>query len=194
MPLFGRCTELCVRDALTYLDLGVRATAATVLTVALGAKLSSRTAFALFADSLRPVVGTPSGRASAAAAAALAMAEALVVVVLAALPGAHAGLVAAAVLLAAFSAVIALTMSTGRVATCRCFGASDEPLGVLHLIRNLGLAGFCLVPVMLDGGSAVDRVDVAAAVIATGVALGVRVTRAEDLAYAFAQRGRKASA
>lgn len=53
---------------------------------------------------------------------------------------------AAIVLLAAFSGLIALRMSQGRRPACACFGAwSAKPIGPSHLIRNGALLGLAVL-------------------------------------------------
>ncbi|MFI6586828.1 MauE/DoxX family redox-associated membrane protein [Embleya sp. NPDC050493] len=46
------------------------------------------------------------------------------------------GFVVAGVLLAAFTAAVGAALRRGRRSPCRCFGASDTPLGARHLVRN----------------------------------------------------------
>lgn len=54
--------------------------------------------------------------------------------------------IAAIVLLAAFSGLIALRMSQGRRPACACFGAwSAKPIGPSHLIRNGALLGLAVL-------------------------------------------------
>lgn len=63
------------------------------------------------------------------------------------------GGVAAAGLLAVFSAVLVDRLSRGFTAPCNCFGSSgSRPLSLRHLYRNGGLAGAALVASALSTG------------------------------------------
>ncbi|MFE3315054.1 MauE/DoxX family redox-associated membrane protein, partial [Embleya sp. NPDC059213] len=46
------------------------------------------------------------------------------------------GFAVAGVLLAGFTAAVGAALRRGRRSSCRCFGASDAPLGPRHLVRN----------------------------------------------------------
>ncbi|MEU1883637.1 MauE/DoxX family redox-associated membrane protein [Streptosporangium sp. NPDC020072] len=68
------------------------------------------------------------------------------------------GLGLAAMLLAAFTGAIGSAVRRGATTSCRCFGASDQPLGVRHVVRNVillsvaaaGMAGTLLASGGLD--------------------------------------------
>jgi hypothetical protein len=95
------------------------------------------------------------------------------------------GLALAAGLLAIFTVMIRLTARRGVAMSCRCFGASDQPLGVRHVVRNtillsitaVGVAGTLITP------SGADRLDVAALILSgfVGVVLAALVVAYDDL-------------
>ncbi|MEM7275441.1 MAG: MauE/DoxX family redox-associated membrane protein [Actinomycetota bacterium] len=83
-------------------------------------------------------------------AAAVPVAEAVTAALLVLAPGW--GGVAAATLLAGFTANLATVVRSGRVAHCACFGgASTEPVSVRHLVRNAVLLIPALAASTVDG-------------------------------------------
>lgn len=94
------------------------------------------------------------------------------------------GLGLAGLLLVGFGVGIAAAMRRGVRTSCRCFGASSQPLGARHLVRN---AALLLVAVAgLTAGPAGD-IELAGRVIAAGAAaiLAVLVFRLDDLIDLF---------
>lgn len=69
-------------------------------------------------------------------AAVVLVAEAAVPVLLVVPPATSYGFAVGGVLFAAFTAAIAVALRHGRLAPCRCFGASSAPIGPRHLARN----------------------------------------------------------
>lgn len=137
-----------------------------VLAVSAASKLRSRAAFSRFADSVRRVHLVPA-RLARPAAAVVALAEAAAVALLVAPPLATAGLALAAVLLAAFTVVVAVAIARGVQAPCRCFGgASERPYGPAHLVRNVLLMAVVAFALWSDPPSAYDAGGVAVAVFA----------------------------
>ncbi|NUR28377.1 MAG: hypothetical protein HOV83_21465 [Catenulispora sp.] len=70
----------------------------------------------------------------------------------------------------------------GAAAPCRCFGASTTPLGPRHVARNVALIVACLAGLagsLADGALHLPLTLVAAAF---GAALGLLVTRLDDVA------------
>jgi hypothetical protein len=111
--------------------------AATLVVAAVG-KLRSRTAFAVFAETLSDL-GWRSQRWRLLAAALLPAAE-LGSAVLLAVPASRMwGYVAALVLLLSMTVIGAAMLRRGRRLRCRCFGRAEENMGVSTLIRNLVL-------------------------------------------------------
>lgn len=128
---------------MTLLGLAAAIVLAAVLVVAAVAKLRDPEATAADFASL----GLPAGPllARAVPAAELATAAALVLN-----PG-WGGVVAFA-LLAAFTAVLASVIRSGRVATCACFGGSTaEPVSARHLVRNGVLLALAAIAATLPG-------------------------------------------
>jgi Methylamine utilisation protein MauE len=99
------------------------------------------------------------------AARAIGLGELALAVALLLDPAGIGSLVAAAVVLAAFSAVVARAVRAGETFPCACFGNEQRPLSTATIVRNLGLL-------------AVAGAGLAAAVV------GVRTTAA-DRAYGF---------
>ncbi|WP_020554394.1 MauE/DoxX family redox-associated membrane protein [Embleya scabrispora] len=67
------------------------------------------------------------------------------------------GFAIAGVLLAAFTAAIGAALRRGRRSSCRCFGASDAPLGPRHLVRNGVLLAASIAGLSATGvGSSAD--------------------------------------
>lgn len=115
--------------------------AATLAVAGLG-KLRGRASFAAFADTLRDL-GWRSAACRRLAAAALPLAELGSALLLAAWLAGIWGYAAALVLLLVMTAVAATAVRRGRRLRCRCFGRTEERIGVSTLIRNgvLMLAG-----------------------------------------------------
>jgi Methylamine utilisation protein MauE len=124
------------------LVLAARALLAGLLAVSASAKLRGPEALHGFAAST-VALRIASRRWSFPLAVATAVAEAVTAVLLAVPGTAPAGLAAAAVLLATFTAAIGLSLKRGARAPCRCFGASRTPLGAPQLLRNLVLLAVC---------------------------------------------------
>lgn len=153
-----------------------------VFTLALAGKISSRGAWSAFVESVRAMAVIDRAKAPMAAVATAA-AEAGVIV-LAVIPVRWAGsaaFVLAAGLLGCLTVAVTKVVRRGAPVPCRCFGASETPLGVPHVVRNvilvvtalLGLAG-SLVNGPFDLGLAL-------VVAVFGAALGLLMTRWDDL-------------
>ncbi len=94
------------------------------------------------------------------------------------------GYALSALLLLAFITLIAHALWRGRAASCNCFGASSEPLGPAHLLRNVVMLAIALT------GQAVAPLSVTLelrpehlAVGAGGALAGWLLTRWEDLVF-----------
>lgn len=126
-------------DATAYLTIGCQAVVAVTFARSCAAKVARRGAFADFTGWLTGAVRVPGAVAVPVAAAAVAaegaVAAALLVPPLAPLPVLTA-FVAAAVLLAVFTAAVASMIRRRVRVPCRCFGAGREPPGAPHLARN----------------------------------------------------------
>lgn len=123
-----------------YLAVACRCAVALVFAVSAGSKVRNRAAFAAFESSVRGLRLLP--RSATRPITVATCAAELAVVPLVAVPAtADAGLLLAAALLAAFSAVISTVLARrGTAVACRCFGSSGQPLGAHHIIRNAVLA------------------------------------------------------
>ncbi|MFI7464923.1 MauE/DoxX family redox-associated membrane protein [Nonomuraea sp. NPDC049646] len=165
-----------------YVDVACRLLLLTVFALALASKVTSRTAWREFVESVR-AMRVARGEAARPVAVAAAVAEALVVV-LAAIPLSWAGTAAfvlAAGLLACLTVAIVLVVRRGAAVTCRCFGASTTPMGVPHVVRNLVLLAVALLG--LAGAAAAQPADLALAAIVGvfGAVAGLLMSRWDDL-------------
>ncbi|MFD5743667.1 MauE/DoxX family redox-associated membrane protein [Streptomyces massasporeus] len=173
---------------MTYVAFACRILLFGVFLLALAGKVRSRTAFASFARSITDLRLFPR-KVSRAAAAAVIAGEVAVLLLLVPPRTAHLGLAAAVLLLLAFTAGIVVALRGGRRAPCRCFGASATPLGPLHVVRNLilagtGAAGFAVMTALPAGGWPAHAGGGAVAAVAAIVA-ALLVARLDDLAALF---------
>ncbi|NMO15718.1 hypothetical protein HPC49_02505 [Pyxidicoccus fallax] len=153
-----------------------------VLTLAFVSKLHGRVAFQDFIQTLgrfgfpKPWVGAP-----LAAAVVLAEAASALLLLLAPL----AGYVLALALFTGFTLGIARVLRRGERVRCRCFGASDTPMGASHLVRNGLLLAVTLVGAAgHEPGSPSSPVAVVAwGAGALGVLSGLFITRWDDLVF-----------
>ncbi|MET8221599.1 MauE/DoxX family redox-associated membrane protein [Streptomyces hirsutus] len=169
-----------------YLVAGARGLLGLVFLGSVIGKLTGRSEFTTFVDSIRalgvvpPVLVHPVARAVIAGEAA--------VCVLMAVPvrgGVTAGFLVAAFLLTAFIAGIAAAVRRGATTPCRCFGPSSTPLGIPHIVRNavlcaVAVAGALAVPVGADarpGGAMVAGI--------AGLFAGAVVTQFDHLLTLF---------
>jgi hypothetical protein len=123
-----------------YLALACRCTAGVVFAVAAISKVRGPAAYRAFAAWLDGLTALPVPVRGWAAPVLIAVEVTVTVTV--ALPWtATAGLLLAAVTLAAFAVGVAVMIGRGATEPCQCFGASSVPLGPRHVIRNaLGCA------------------------------------------------------
>jgi hypothetical protein len=179
------------------LVVGVLVLTGAVFVASSFSKLSGRSAYQGFQSGLRetglvpdrrlPVTAAALASAEAVAAAALVAAAVMLTVgAAAARPVALLALIFGTVLATVLAAGVAVVVRRGVSARCNCFGAAaGQPLGRMHLIRNLSLlvvevAALALTPLA-------DRPAPAAAAIAAvaGVVLAMLFIRWEDLAALF---------
>ncbi|WP_395842441.1 MauE/DoxX family redox-associated membrane protein [Archangium violaceum] len=167
---------------MSAVDLGCRLMLSVVLTLAFASKVRNRSSFQDFIQTLgrfgfpKPWVGSP-----LAAAVVLAEAASALLLLLTSL----AGYVLALALFTGFTLGIARVLRRGERVRCRCFGASDTPMGASHLVRN-GL----LIAVTLAGavghevGPPSSPLSVAGwGAGALGVLAGFFITRWDDLVF-----------
>ncbi|WP_338106225.1 MauE/DoxX family redox-associated membrane protein [Micromonospora zingiberis] len=171
-----------------YLAVACRALVFGVFLCSLASKLRGPAAYSSFVASTGGLLGRPRrGVAVGVAAAGTVMAEAAVTVLVVIPATAPTGLTLAAALLVAFSVAIVLAMRGGRRAPCRCFGASETPLGLPHVARNMLLAVVCLGGlVATTAATGVGRHPAGVAVaLAVAAAVLPFVLRLDDLVALF---------
>ncbi|WP_086851162.1 MauE/DoxX family redox-associated membrane protein [Amycolatopsis kentuckyensis] len=95
------------------------------------------------------------------------------------------GFVLATALLLAFTAAIAASLRRGRRAPCRCFGATETPIGPRHLVRNTLLICFAVLGALAP--EHLPSVAGAAVAFAAGVVVAVLVIAMDDIAVVFAR-------
>jgi hypothetical protein len=165
-----------------YVSFGCRFLLLAVLLCSAVGKLRS---FADFRVATAALV--PAARPYAAPLSVAVVGTELAAVVLLAVPATvPAGFAVALALLAAFTVAIGAALRRGTAAPCRCFGRSDRPVGVRHLVRNAGLllaaaVGSATGP---GAGAGADPVGLAVAA-ATAAVLTALVLSADALADLF---------
>jgi hypothetical protein len=114
---------------------GCRVLLAVVLVLAFTGKITSRSAWRGFTDSLAALPWLPKRRHPVLAIAIL-VAEGTGAVLLV-LPGTSlAGLALATALLTGFTVVPAISLRRGVELTCRCFGLREAKIGLSHILKN----------------------------------------------------------
>ena len=165
-----------------YVDVASRLLLLTMFGLALGSKISSRRAWGEFVESVRAMAVVGDTKAPAVAVATTAAEGA--VIVLAAVPLRWAGsasFVVAAGLLGCLTVAVALVVRRGKAVTCRCFGASQTPLGVSHVVRNVLLVVIALLGLAASFVNGSFDPILSAIVGAFGAILGLLVSRWDDL-------------
>lgn len=166
-----------------YLEFGCRVLLGGVFAVSVGTKLFSRAGFADFTAATGRLTGARAARARQLAVAVVVgeVAVVLGVVVPALVTW---GFAVAVGLLTVFTVAIVRSLRRGQRAPCRCFGASNSPLGTHHVVRNAVLAAFGVLGIAARG---TPSPDVGLACVAAVAALvGVVVTaRLDDLIGLF---------
>ncbi|MDX3190467.1 methylamine utilization protein MauE [Streptomyces sp. MN03-5084-2B] len=95
------------------------------------------------------------------------------------------GFVLATALLLAFTVAIAASLRRGRRAPCRCFGATETPIGPRHLVRNTVLICFAVLGALAP--EQLPPVAGAAVAVAAGAVVAVLVIAMDDIAVVFAR-------
>jgi hypothetical protein len=165
-----------------YVDVASRLLLLTVFAFALAGKVSSRRAWSEFVESIRAMAVLDAPKVPPAAAAT-AVAEAGVIV-LAVIPLRWAGSAAfilAAGLLGCLTVAVAIVVRRGAAVPCRCFGASETPLGVPHVVRNLVLVATALLGLAASLVNGSFDVGLCVVVAVFGAALGLLMARWDDL-------------
>jgi hypothetical protein len=165
-----------------YVDVASRLLLLTVFVLALAGKVSGRGAWDEFVASIGKMAVIDTSKAPMAAVATT-VAEAGVVV-LAVVPLRWAGsasFVLAAGLLGCLTLAVLRTVRRGTAVPCRCFGASDTPLGMPHVVRNALLVVVALAGLAASFVSGPFDVGLAVVVAVFGAALGLLMARWDDL-------------
>lgn len=162
-----------------YLRAAAAALIAVVFAASATAKLRDLRGFARSVPALVPMPAkwvTP----VSVGVVVLELASALLVLVTAV-----AGFVLASALLLAFTVAIAASLRRGRRAPCRCFGATETPIGPRHLVRNAVL--ICSAVLGALAPEPLPPVAGAAVAFAAGVVAAVLVVAMDDIAVVFAR-------
>ncbi|MFE3456544.1 MauE/DoxX family redox-associated membrane protein [Nocardiopsis aegyptia] len=133
---------------MSHVQIACQVLLALVFCVSAVSKVRGRAAFDGFVTAVRrlaPRWAVGSAPAVRRLSVALVLAEAGTVLLLLVPGWSRAGLAAAALLLAAFSAAVARVLRADERVACRCFGASAVPLRPVHLVRNLVLLAAAVV-------------------------------------------------
>jgi len=162
-----------------------------------GSKVRSRAAQRAFADSLRPLPLLPGRLVAPVAVLVTAVELALVlgigwsvVAAAAGWPVVRAGaavvLVVTALLLTVLTIGVVLAVRRGTGASCACFGATQQPLGWRHVVRNsvlLALTAVALVTVLAARPRPLPLPGVLIALVAgaTGALILIRLDDLVDL-------------
>jgi hypothetical protein len=177
---------------MNFLELGCRGALVTVFALAAAGKVRSRSSWEAFVGSLDKL-GLPTAVPARPFGALVVALEAAVPALLVIWP--LGGFALALALLTMFSGALALTLARGQQATCRCFGASDQPIGLAHLVRNAllialavtgGVGAYLPTPEGGDLGGAI-------AAVLGGSLAGFLITRWDDLLFLFGASGPKPS-
>ena len=169
---------------MALLELGCRAALVVVFGLAIAGKVRGRASWNAFVQTLEafgvlsPLPRAPSAAVivglEAAAAASLVAAPAL-------------GYAIALGLLAIFTAALGLALRRGQRAPCRCFGASERPIGPAHVARNAALLAVAIAGLVvrsMTSPSIAGLRDAIAALLVGGMA-GFLITRWDDLLFLF---------
>lgn len=166
------------------LELCCRAALIVVFGLAIAGKVRGRASWDAFVQTLG-AFGVPSSWPKAPAAAAIVGLEAAVAAALVASPAP--GYAAALGLLAMFTAALGLAMRRGQRAPCRCFGASERPIGPAHLARNVALLAVAAAGLgaRLTGSPGAVGLQETIAALLVGGTVGFLITRWDDLLFLF---------
>jgi hypothetical protein len=166
---------------MTYVEFGCRCVLGVVFAVSALSKTWKKGAFAAFRLATAALV--PSARRYASAlSTVVVVAEAAIVVALVVLG--TAGLVAACLLLTAFTVAIAAAVRRGDAASCRCFGATATPVSARHLVRNALLIAVAALGLAMPGQAGGDPAALGLAAVA-GVVVAVLVISFDAVADLF---------
>lgn len=166
---------------MTYLAAACQGLLIAVLAVSAASKVRRRADFRDFVASLRrtSLVKPSAARVVALVVVSTEGSAALLLL----LPGTRRfGFVVAGLLLAVLTAGVAAIVRRGKRVTCRCFGASNAPLQIRHVVRNATLTGAAVVGV-IAGASTFNSA--AVVVVLIGAVCAAPVILLDDLTELF---------
>ncbi|MFH9675321.1 MauE/DoxX family redox-associated membrane protein [Streptomyces sp. NPDC017405] len=98
---------------------------------------------------------------------------------------AYLGFSGATLLLSSFTVFIAYLLISKRQVACACFGSSDRPASVVHLIRNLILLAIAASCTLTSGHSASPSIEGYLLVLAPSLIGAAVVSRLDDISMFF---------
>ena len=168
--------------AVPYVEVACRLLLATVFVISLTGKVSGRSAWIAFEDSLREMAVVAPSNVPLTAVASAAVEAVIVVCLLVPAPALGLiGFVLSAGLLAVFAYAITAVVRRKQAIACRCFGASTTPLSVRHIVRNGILVAIAILGAVATIGSAAAQLPVAIMAGVIGAVLGMLVAAMDDL-------------
>ncbi|MBA6440345.1 MauE/DoxX family redox-associated membrane protein [Streptomyces sp. GMR22] len=182
---------------MSYLAIGIRCLIGGVFLAAFLSKARGLPAFRAFVASIHGMRVLPPRLVTPAAVLVTAGEAAVCALVAAPFSSVAAvvGCAAATALLMTFTTAIALAVRRGVRQPCRCFGASDTPLGTLHLARNTALTCLAGVGTLVTTAAtrAAGPVHVGGGTVAAaaGLLLGLLITVLDDVVALFAPADRR---
>jgi hypothetical protein len=159
--------------------LGSVLTFTAVFAASLFSKIRSMDAYRAFVQATGMLASLRSHRASSTLAAGIVAAEAGALLLLPALPAV--GLAMTAALMIAFGVAVGRSVRRGSRTTCRCFGASDAPVGRVQVVRNTVLAVVALTGLGAAFGQPATGIALIVILPAGGVALATLAAAALSL-------------
>lgn len=166
---------------MTYLAAACQGLLIAVLAVSAASKVGRRADFQDFVASLRRT-GLVQASTARVAAMAVVLTEGSAVLMLLLPSTRRVGFVVAGLLLAVLTAGVAVIVRHGSQVTCRCFGASDAPLRIRHVIRN-GILTMAAVVGVITRAQAFDAT--AVVVVLIGAVCAVPAIFLDDFVELF---------
>jgi hypothetical protein len=167
-----------------YLVLSTRCLLCAVLLVSVSTKLLD---FPAFLDWVRRLTVVPERRVPTVGVL-MTVAETATLVLLI-VPAWLAGLVSAAVTMSFFAGSAVFLVRRGIAVPCRCFGEATAPMGVVEIVRNTlltAVATAAAAVTVLDPQPTPPAPAIILAILLGG-AIGLVITRLDDLRLMFAQ-------
>ncbi|MFI6496619.1 MauE/DoxX family redox-associated membrane protein [Nonomuraea typhae] len=171
------------------LAIGVRCLIGVVFLVSFASKLAGRAAFRDSVQSIRGAGVLPPRLATSVLVVVIAGEMSISALLM--VPVQMANVVAYTIaigLLSVFIAGIVTSMRRGSRVPCRCFGRSTAPLGMRHIVRNLGLLALCVVGVMAPADLVQGSGQAVAAI--AGLVLGALITQFDLIVDLFRPAGK----